>query len=112
MQAIKRKPGVPPMIEPSLIEWPQLGIRTVVLDVARYAVTCDVPVNAFLLRDPLRHRLMAHEAFRGGDLLAGGVTLQTVGDPLERGMGTRQSPRRHKGAKLSGCRPRSRHAEQ
>jgi len=63
MQAIKRKPGVPPMIEPSLIEWPQLGIRTVVLDVARYAVPCDVPVNAFLLRDPLRHTARIGRSF-------------------------------------------------
>jgi hypothetical protein len=94
------------MIEPLLIEWPQLGVRTVVLNVARDAVGCNAAVNALLLRDPLRDWLMAHEAFRCGHLLACGVTLQTVGDAFERGVGARQPPWRYQRAKLGGCRAR------
>ena len=111
MQAVKRKSRLRPMIEPSLVERPQLGVRAVVLHVARHAVTRHVPMNALLLRDPLRYRLMADEAFRCGHLLARRVTLQTVADALERGVRARQAPRRHKCTKLGRRATRCHNAE-
>jgi hypothetical protein len=92
MQSVKRKSGLCPMIESSLIEWPQLRIRTVVLDVTRDAVIGDVAVNAFLLGNALCDRLMAYEAFGGRHLLAGSVTFQAVCNALERRMRLCQSP--------------------
>jgi len=100
MQTVEHKAGLCSMIESSLIERPQLGVSTVVLDVARHAVSGDIPVNTLLPGHPLRNRLMAHKALRRRYLLARGVTLQAVGDPLERRMGPRQAPRRHKSAQL------------
>jgi hypothetical protein len=113
--AIQSDAGVPAVVELTQIEWPQLGVCTGMLDMARHAIGRHGAVHAGPAGDAFGDGRMAREALRCGDLLAGAVTREAMRHALELLVRAIQLPGRDKSPELRRrrlCRQHHSHREE
>ena len=90
MSPFEREPGLRAVIEFLRIKGAQLGVTAGMLDVTGDAAFARITVHAFLHCDPLRNRLMAGQASRGGDLTSLFVTADAIRRSFQVCVGTRE----------------------